>query len=106
DGKWKILSEMWNIGGDPDEAPVKAEDVPQPKNDQERAAIRKLRAKGYPAPSAEFLVMSAVTSDLEALKLFVEADYSVDSKSNDGSPAIVSAAMFNHPEAVLYLIQA
>jgi len=106
DGKWKILSEMWNIGGDPDEAPVKAEDVPQPKNDQERAAIRKLRAKGYPAPSAEFLVMSAVTGDLEALKLFVEAGYSVDSKSNDGSPAIVSAAMFNHPEAVLYLIQA
>jgi hypothetical protein len=105
-GKWKILSERWDIGGDPDEAAVAPEDVPQPKNDAERAAIRKLREKGYPSPSAEFLVMSAVTGDLEALKLFVEAGYSVDSKSNDGSPAIVSAAMFNHPEVVLYLIKA
>jgi len=105
-GKWKILSERWDIGGDPDEAAVAPEDVPQPKNDAERAAIRKLREKGYPSPSAEFLVMSAVTGDLDALKLFVEAGYSVDSKSNDGSPAIVSAAMFNHPEVVLYLIKA
>jgi len=97
---------MWDIGGDPNDAPVPEEDVPQPKNDEQRAAIRKLREKGYPAPSKDFLVMSAVTGDLQALKLFVEAGYSVDSKSDDGSPAIVSAAMFNHPDAVEYLIQA
>jgi len=105
-GKWKILSEQWDLGGDPDDAPTAAEDVPQPKNDEQRAAIRKLREKGYPSPSAEFLVMSAVTGDLDALKLFVQAGYPVDSKSDDGSPAIVSAAMFNHPDAVLYLIEA
>jgi hypothetical protein len=103
-GAWKIISETWDLGGDPDEAPVKAEDVPQPKNDEERAAIRKLRERGYPSPSAEFLVMSAVTGELETLKLFVQAGYSVDAKSQ-GSPAIVSAAMYNHPEIVEYLIE-
>jgi hypothetical protein len=106
EGQWRILSEMWDIGGDPDEAPVKEDDVPKPKNDDERAAIRKLREKGYPAPSGELMVMSAVTGDLDVLKLFVQAGYSVDSKSRDGSPAIVSAAMFDHPDVVMYLIEA
>ncbi|PYQ27588.1 MAG: hypothetical protein DMF56_19605 [Acidobacteria bacterium] len=106
DGKWKILAEEWNIGGEPDEAPVKSEDVPQPKNDEQRAAIRKLREKGYPQPNADFMVMSAVTGDLDALKLFVEAGYSLESKSHDGETAIVSAAMFNHPDVVMYLIDA
>lgn len=105
EGAWKILSEMWDIGGDPDAAPAKSEDVPQPKNDEQRAAIRKLREKGYPAPSADFLVMSATTGELETLKLFVAAGYSVDSKAQ-GSPAIVSAAAFNHPDVVMYLIEA
>ena len=105
-GKWKILSEQWDIGGDPDEAPAKATEVLQPQNDEQRAAIRKLREKGFPEPSKDFMVMSAVTGDLEALKLFVQAGYSVDSKSDDGSPAIVSAAMFNHPDIVMYLIEA
>jgi len=105
-GAWKILSERWDIGSDPEDAPVEAEDVPQPKNDAQRAAIRKLREKGYPSPNKDFMVMSGVTGDLEAMKLFVEAGYSVDSKSDDGSPAIVSAAMFNHPEIVMYLIEA
>ena len=106
DGKWKILTEEWNIGGDPEDAPVQQEDVPQPKNDEQRAAIRKLREKGYPQPSGDFMVMSAVTGDLEALKLFVQAGYSLESKSHDGTTAIVSAAMFNHPEIVIYLVEA
>jgi hypothetical protein len=105
-GKWKILSEQWDIGGNPDDAPAAAVNVLQPKTDEQRDAIRKLREKGFPEPTGEFMVMSAVTGDLEALKLFVQAGYSVDSKSQDGSPAIVSAAMFNHPEAVMYLIEA
>lgn len=102
-GKWKILSEMWDLGGAPDDAPRPP--GPQAKNDEQRAAIRKLREKGFPEPGPEFLVMSAVTGDLEAVKLFVQAGYSVDSKSQ-GSPAIVSAAMFGHPDVVLYLIEA
>ncbi|HVR39292.1 MAG TPA: ankyrin repeat domain-containing protein [Thermoanaerobaculia bacterium] len=101
-GKWKILSELWDIGGDPDE--VRAPDH-QPKNDKQRAAIRALREKGFPEPSAEFLVMSAVQGDLDAVKLFVDAGYSVDARSQ-GSPAIVSAAMFGHPEVVAWLIDA
>lgn len=106
EGKWRILSEMWDIGGDPDESPMAEEDVPKPKNDEQRAAIRKLREKGYPMPSADFMVMTAVSGELEALKLFVQAGYSVDSKSKDGSPAIVNAAAFDHPEVVMYLIEA
>ena len=106
DGKWKILSELWDIGGDPEASPIASEDIPRPKNDEQRAAIRKLREKGYPAPSADFMVMSAVSGELETLKLFVQAGYSVDSKSSDGTPAIVNAASFNHPEVVQYLIEA
>lgn len=101
-GQWKILSEMWDLGGD-------AEDVAppdhQPQNDAQRDAIRKLREKGFPDPREEFLVSSAVTGDLEAVKLFVQAGYSVNAKSQ-GSPAIVSAAMFHQPAVVLYLIEA
>ncbi len=101
-GQWKILSEMWDLGGD-------AEDVAppdhQPTNDAQRAAIRKLREKGFPDPREEFLVSSAVTGDLEAVKLFVQAGYSVNAKSQ-GSPAIVSAAMFHQPAVVLYFIEA
>ena len=66
-------------------------------------ALRKLREMGYPSPTADFLVMSAVEGKLEAVKLFVEAGYSPDTK-NQGSPAIVNAAMFGNPEVVEYLI--
>ena len=104
-GDWKILSEMWDIGGDPD-ADARPPEGPQPRNEEQRAAIRKLREKGFPEPSPDFLVMSAVQGDLEAVKLFVQAGYSVDSKSDRGAPAIVSAAMFGHPEVVKYLIEA
>ena len=103
-GGWKILSEMWNIGGDPDE-PLPAPDH-QPANDTQREAIRKLREMGYPTPSEDFMAMAAVKGEVEVLKLFVEAGYSADSKSDDGSPAIVNAAMFGQPEAVQYLLQA
>ncbi len=102
DGKWKILSELWDIGGDPDSPP--GDPVPQPKNDEQRAAIRKLRERGFAAPSPEFLVMSAVSGDLEALKLFVAAGYSPDA-TGQGSPAIVGAAMAGHGEIVKYLIE-
>ena len=101
-GEWKILSELWDIGGDPDERPGS---VPQPKTDEQRAAIRELRAKGYAAPGPEYLVMSAGTGDLEALKLFVKAGYSVDTVES-GTPAIVNAAMGGQADAVLYLIEA
>lgn len=101
-GAWKILSEMWELGGD-GEDPEPGEKVRQPENEQQREALRKLREMGYPSPTADFLVMSAVEGKLEAVKLFVEAGYSPDTK-NQGSPAIVNAAMFGNPEVVEYLI--
>jgi hypothetical protein len=102
-GTWKILSEMWDIGSGPEDEYPDAEKVRQPENDAQREALRKLREMGFPHPTADFLVMSAVEGNLEAVKLFVEAGYSVDTKDRD-SPAIVSAAMFGHPEIVDWLI--
>lgn len=103
-GGWKILSEMWDMGSSPEESQP-GNEVRQPENDRQREAIRKLREIGFPSPTADFLVMSAVQGNLDAVKLFVEAGYSPDTK-DQGSPAIVSAAMFGHPEVVLYLIEA
>ena len=101
--QWKILSEMWDIGGSvEDDTPT---GVRQPENDTQREALRKLRAMGFPEPTADFMVMSAVDGNLEAVKLFVQAGYSVDWKDpNDGAPAIIAAATFGHPEVVDWLI--
>ena len=103
-GTWKILSELWNLGGGPDEE-VSDEKVRQPENQAQRAALRKLREMGFPMPTANFLVMSAVEGNLEAVKLFIAAGYSPDTRDRD-QPAIVSAAMFRKPHIVLYLIEA
>lgn len=103
-GAWKIVSEMWDIGGDPEDSQP-GDDVRQPENEEQREAIRKLREMGFPSPTADFLVMSSVQGNLEAVKLFVQAGYSPDTKAQ-GSPAIVSAAMFGKPDVVLYLIEA
>ncbi|HEX2835552.1 MAG TPA: ankyrin repeat domain-containing protein [Thermoanaerobaculia bacterium] len=100
-GQWKLLSELWDIGGKVDDAPA---GVRQPQNDVQRNAIRRLRARGFATPTADFLVMAAVDGDLEAVQLFVEAGYPVDQKSDDGSPAIVSAAMFGKTDVVDWLI--
>ena len=102
-GKWKILSELWELGSGPEENA--ANDVIQPKTEAAREAIRKLREKGYPRPTADFLVMNAGSGDLELVKLFVAAGYSVDTKAQ-GTPAIVSAAMSGHGAVVQYLIDA
>jgi len=99
--RWKILSEIWELGGESDGP----SNVRQPENDEQRAALRKLREMGFPQPSADFLVMSAVDGNLEAVKLFVAAGYSPDT-TEGGAPAIVRAAMFGHPAVVLYLIEA
>lgn len=102
-GKWKILSEMWDIGGKvDDESPPT--NIRQPQNEKQRDAIRKLRAKGYAEPSEEFLIGAAVDGDLEAVKLFVEAGYSIDAKSDDGETALIAAATFGHFDVADWLI--
>lgn len=100
-GTWKILSEMWDLGGSPEDA--SDNEVRQPENDRQRDALRKLREMGFPQPTGDFLIMSAVKGDLDAVKLFIEAGYSIDLEV-DGTSAIVSAAMFGHPEVVDWLI--
>ena len=102
-GSWKILSELWELGSGPGES--QANEVIQPKTDEQRAALRKLREHGYPQPTADFLVMTAGSGELEVVKLFLAAGYSPDTKAN-GTPAIASAAMSGHGEVVQYLIQA
>lgn len=102
-GTWKILSELWDLGGSPDDQP--ATKVRQPTNDKEREALRKLREMGYPEPTGDFLTGAAVEGNLEAVKLFIAAGYSPDTKM-DGIPPIVSAALFGHAHVVKYLIEA
>jgi hypothetical protein len=94
-GAWKIFSESWDIGT----PPVLAETT------RHSAAIRRLMERGYARPSADFFVMAAGTGDLEAVKLFLEAGYDVNAKSN-GTPAIVNAATSNRPDIVIYLVNA
>jgi hypothetical protein len=100
---WKILSELWDLGGSPDDP--WPNEVRQPKTDSERKALRALRAKGYPMPTADFLVMTAGQGDAEAVKLFLAAGYSPDTNDR-GTPAIVSAASSSHAEVVQLLIDA
>jgi hypothetical protein len=102
-GSWKILSELWELGSGPQES--SANEVIQPKSDEQRAALRKLREHGYPQPTADFLVMTAGTGELEVVKLFLAAGYSPDTKDG-GTPAIVNAAMSGHGDVVQYLIEA
>jgi hypothetical protein len=96
-GAWKIFSETWDIGTPPEEAP--------PPQATHNDAMRRLMERGYARPSADYLVMAAGTGDLEAVKLFVAAGYSVNTKSG-GAPPIVNAASSGRAEVVLYLIQA
>jgi hypothetical protein len=102
-GTWKILGEMWDLGGSPDDSSESK--VRQPQNAKEREALRKLREMGYPEPSGDFLTNAVVSGNLEAVKLFIAAGYSPDLVA-DGMPPIVSAAMFGHPHVVQYLIEA
>lgn len=103
-GTWKILSEMWDLGGSPEDQPA-AEKVRQPENAAQREALRKLREMGWPEPTGDFLTGAAIDGNLEAVKLFIAAGYSPDHKAG-GTPPIVSAAMFGQPDVVKYLIEA
>lgn len=103
-GTWKILSELWNLGGGPEEEPTENK-VRQPTNDKERAALRKLREIGYPHPEAGFLVGAAVDGNLEAAKLFIAAGYSPDT-TESGTPALVAAATFSQHAVLQFLIDA
>ena len=100
---WKILSELWDIGGEPDAAPTT--DFIKAETDDQRDAVRKLREMGFAAPGPSFLNSSAAEGNLDAVKLFIAAGVSPD-HAEQGAPAIVTAAMFNHPDIVKFLVGA
>jgi glycosyltransferase involved in cell wall biosynthesis len=103
-GTWKVLSEMWDLGGAPDDQPAENK-VRQPENAAQREALRKLREMGFPEPTGDFMVGSAVDGKLEEVKLFIAAGYSPNTVAG-GTPTIVAAATFGRPEVVQYLIEA
>jgi hypothetical protein len=69
-------------------------------------ALEQLRARGYPEPSAEFMVMSALQGRREILELFLAAGFDIDFTTDDGRTALSSAVMFGQPELALVLIEA
>lgn len=69
-------------------------------------AMEQLRANGYPKPSADYMVMSALQGKREILELFLAAGFSIDYQTNDGRTALSSAISFGQPELALFLIKA
>ncbi len=68
-------------------------------------AVRQLQEMGYPEPSGDFLVMSAVQGNTEAVKLFLAAGFPVDFTGRQGT-ALVSAISSRHIDLALFLVEA
>ncbi len=102
EGDWQILSEMWNLGSGSEFL----EERDPPRTDAQKAAIRKLEERGYPMPSGDHLVGSADQGDLEAVRLFLEAGFSIESRDGGGGgTALISASSSGHPHVALFLIE-
>lgn len=69
-------------------------------------ALEQLRARGYPEPSADFMVMSALQGNRDMLELFLAAGFPIDYQTGDGRTALSSAVMYGRPEIALFLIDA
>jgi len=69
-------------------------------------AIQRLRELRFPQPSGDYMVMSAVQGNMEALKLFLAAGYPIDFSVADGRTALNSAVMYQHEDIALFLIEA
>ncbi len=69
-------------------------------------AIQRLRELRFPQPSGDYMVMSAVQGNMEALKLFLAAGYPIDFAVADGRTRSNSAVMYRHADVALFLIDA
>lgn len=69
-------------------------------------AMEQLREHDYPAPSGDYMVMSALQGKLDTLKLFLAAGYPIDFTTNDGRTALSSAVMYGRNEIAHFLIGA
>jgi len=69
-------------------------------------AVQRLRELRFPEPSGDYMVMSAVQGNLEALKLFLAAGYPIDFAVADGRTALNVAVMYRHVDVARFLIDA
>jgi len=69
-------------------------------------AVGRLQELGYPEPSGDFLVMSAVQGNTEAVKLFLAAGFPIDFTGRHGTTALVSAISSRHIDLALFLVDA
>ncbi len=92
---WKVLSEQWK------RVETLKEKPPTPA---QLDAIKKLHDAGYPTPSDEDFVQSAVFGQLSLIKLFLQAGIPIESRVGQGSTALIESAR-GHEDAALYLIQ-
>lgn len=71
--------------------------------DEAKARLAEL---GFPNPSGEYMVMSAVQGDRDALEMFLAAGYPIDFVTPDGRTALVSALMYGRFDLARFLVEA
>jgi hypothetical protein len=69
-------------------------------------AVGRLEALGFPSPSGDLMVMSAVQGKADAVQLFLAAGVPIDFAVNDGRTALLSAIMYSHLDLAGFLVEA
>lgn len=67
-------------------------------------AVDRLAQLGYPSPSGDLMVMSAVQGETEAVQLFLAAGVPIDFVVDDGRTALLSAIMYGRLDLATLLI--
>jgi len=68
-------------------------------------AVRRLAELGFPNPTGDFMVMSAVQGNLEAVELFLASGVPIDFAVEDGRTALLSAVIFDHVDIATFLLK-
>jgi hypothetical protein len=68
-------------------------------------AARRLAGIGFPNPTGDFMVMSAVQGNLEAVELFLASGVPIDFAVEDGRTALLSAVIFDHADVATFLLK-
>lgn len=69
-------------------------------------AVEQLARLGYPNPSGDLIVMSAVQGKTDAVQLFLAAGVPIDFAVGDGRTALLSAIMYRHLDLAGFLVEA
>ena len=67
-------------------------------------AARRLAQLGYPSPTGDLMVMSAVQGEIDAVQLFLAAGVPIDFAVSDGRTALLSAIMYDHLDLATLLV--